>query len=141
MNNTLIQWNCRGLKPNYNEILLLLSKYSPAIFCLQETFLKATDTNISFKQYSLFNYIQNNTERASGGSSILVHSRIPHSKVDLNTPLQAVAVQVTLHKVVTVCSIYLTPNVKVEQSDLENLIKQLPEPFISPLPFEERWGL
>ena len=55
MGHHILQWNCRGLKPNYNEILLMLNKYKPAIFCLQETFLKSID-NISFKNYSLYNH-------------------------------------------------------------------------------------
>jgi hypothetical protein len=41
-----------------------------------------------------------------------------------------VAVRVTLHKTITICSIYLPPNVSVKHEDLNNLIKQLPEPFI-----------
>ena len=36
----IIQWNCRGLKPNYNEVSLLISEYNPSVFCFQETFLK-----------------------------------------------------------------------------------------------------
>ena len=37
---SIIQWNCRGLKANYNEILILTTLLSPPVFCLQETFLK-----------------------------------------------------------------------------------------------------
>ena len=37
---TIIQWNCRGLRANYNEILILMSLFSPSVICLQETFLK-----------------------------------------------------------------------------------------------------
>ena len=44
----IIQWNCRGLKPNYNEVSLLISEYNPSVFCFQETFLKPDD-NISLK--------------------------------------------------------------------------------------------
>ena len=29
----IIQWNCRGLKPNYNEVSLLISEYNPSVFC------------------------------------------------------------------------------------------------------------
>ena len=36
----IIQWDCRGLKPNYNEVSLLISEYNPSVFCFQETFLK-----------------------------------------------------------------------------------------------------
>ena len=50
----IVHWNCRGLKPNYNEILLLLSLLKPAVFCLQETFLKQED-NINFKGFNLYN--------------------------------------------------------------------------------------
>ena len=44
----IIQWNCRGLKPNYNEVSLLISEYNPSVFCFQETFLKPDD-NISLR--------------------------------------------------------------------------------------------
>jgi hypothetical protein len=69
-------------------------------------------------------------ERASGGASVVVDSKLPQSKIDIKTPLQAVAVRVTLHKTITVCSIYLPPNSNVTKEQLEDLIKQLPEPFI-----------
>ena len=109
MDNTIIQWNCRGLRANYNEILLLLTKFNPSVVCLQETFLKQTD-NVLFKNYAVFNYISNQGDKASGGTSIVINNRFPHSQVNLNTPLQAVAVSVTLHKTITICSIYLPPN-------------------------------
>ncbi len=112
MKNTIIQWNCRGLKANYNEILLLLNKYDPALLCLQETFLKDTD-NITFKNYSLFNTYLQNVDRASGGVSIAVNNRAPHRNIPLNTNLQAIAVSVTLHRVITFCSIYIPPNTKL----------------------------
>ncbi len=34
------QWNCRGIRANYKELLLLLNKYNPKVVCLQETFHK-----------------------------------------------------------------------------------------------------
>ena len=47
----IIQWNCRGLKHNYNEVFLLISEYNPPVFCFQETFLKLNE-NISLKGIS-----------------------------------------------------------------------------------------
>ena len=41
----IIQWNCRGLKPNYNEVSLLISEYNLSVFCFQETFLKPMITS------------------------------------------------------------------------------------------------
>ena len=93
---SIIQWKCRGLKANYNEVLILMSLFSPSVICLQETFLKQSD-NVSFRDFNMFNYICPDGQRQSS---------VPHSQFDLNTNLQAVAVNVTLSKKVTICSIY-----------------------------------
>ena len=60
----------------------------------------------------------------------MVKSSVPHSQFDLNTNLQAVAVNVTLSKKVTICSIYLPPNDVLSKNSLVNLINQLPQPFM-----------
>ena len=73
---SIIQWNCRGLRANYNEILILMSLFSPSVICLQETFLKQSD-NISFRDFNMFNYICPDGQRASGG----LNSRTPVKKV------------------------------------------------------------
>ena len=49
----IMQWNCRGLKPNYNEVSLLKSEYNPSVFCFQETFLQPDD-NISLKGFNIY---------------------------------------------------------------------------------------
>ena len=92
---SIIQWNCRGLKANYNEILILTTLLSPTVFCLQETFLKTTD-KVNFKNYSLYNHIATENQKASGGSSVLVKSNVPHRQIDINSNLQTVAVNVTV---------------------------------------------
>ena len=56
MANKLIQWNCRGLKVNFNELLLLLTGLCPSIICLQETFLKPSDS-LNIRGYNMYNYI------------------------------------------------------------------------------------
>ena len=47
--NYIIQWNCRDLRSNREDIEMLISKYSPAALCLQETMLKR-DQIQTFKQ-------------------------------------------------------------------------------------------
>ena len=49
----IIKWNRRGLKPNYNEVSLLISQYNPSVFCFQETFLKLDD-NISLRGFNIY---------------------------------------------------------------------------------------
>ena len=34
---TILQWNCRGLMNNHQEVCLLSQQYSPVVMCLQET--------------------------------------------------------------------------------------------------------
>ena len=105
MANKLIQWNCRGLKANFNELLLLLTGLCPSIICLQETFLKPND-NLNIRGYTMYNHIHQSGDKASGGSSIVVNNSIP--QIHLNTNIQAVAVKVTLHKTIHVW-LYIYP--------------------------------
>ena len=128
-NHKIIQWNCRGLKSNYNEILLLLSLLSPSVFCLQETFLK-TDDQLNIRDFITYNYIYSEGQRPSGGSSILVHSSCSQREIKIVTNLQAVAVSVTLDKEITICSVYIPPNFQLETEHLDTLLKQLPSPYI-----------
>ncbi|GBN47768.1 hypothetical protein AVEN_181784-1 [Araneus ventricosus] len=50
--------------------------------------------------------------------------------VNLNTNLQAVAIRIQMQSLVIVCSLYLPPSERISQTDLNNLISQLPSPFI-----------
>ena len=104
----IIQWNCRGIRPGYEEMLLLLTLLRPAVFCLQETYLKPEGT-FTFKGFNTYNHIHSDCLRASDGSSILVHSSCSYREIKVKTDLQAVAVSVTLQKEVTRCvlSIFL----------------------------------
>lgn len=125
----IIQWNCRGIRSNYNELLILISLFNPAIVCLQETFLQ-NNNHFKTPNYEQYNYFHNTGLRANGGTSILVRNNIPQSNFSVKTNLQAITTQVTLHKTITICSIYLPPHEPINENELENLIKQLPSPFI-----------
>ena len=94
------------MKPNYNEVSLLISEYNPSVFCFQETFLKPDD-NISLKGFNVYNYVHTDCLRPSGGASIFVKSSFPQRKIDLQTELQATAISVTLDREITICSIYI----------------------------------
>ena len=104
----IIQWNCRGYKANYNELQLLITEQNPTIICLQETFKKSNDKT-NMKNYEQYDYIHDTGLRASGGVSILIRKNIPQSKINISTPLQAVAISATLHKTTAICSIYIPP--------------------------------
>ena len=125
----IIQWNCRGVKPRFEELLLLLSLLRPSVFCLQETFLKPNDT-FTLKGFNVYNHIHLDCLRASGGTSLLVHSTLPQRQIKLKTDLQAVAVSVTLEKEITFCSIYIPPSYLLRSEQLISLLEQLPSPYM-----------
>ena len=65
---------------------------------------------------------------AAGGTSIFIRNDLLHRKLELNTDLQAVAVRVSSHKPVTICSLYVNDSININQ--LTELCKQLPTPFL-----------
>ena len=93
MTNSVIQWNCRGLRPNFDELSILDVKHNSLAVCLQDTFLKDTE-NITVRGFNLYHKFHETENRASGGVSILVNKNIPQSIVTLNTNLQTVTVKV-----------------------------------------------
>ncbi|GFT76636.1 uncharacterized protein TNCV_3646451 [Trichonephila clavipes] len=66
----------------------------------------------------------------TGGVCLFTSNLFPSNVVTLHTSLQAVAVRIHVHSLVTVCCVYLPPNDVVPQVDLNRLVSQLPAPFI-----------
>ena len=67
------------------------------------------------------------TDRATRGSSIAISNRYFHSQILKKKP-SAVAVRLSLHKTITLCSVYIPPNYKLQPRELTELIQQLPGP-------------
>ena len=65
-----------------------------------------------------------------GGSLLYYRRDIPFHRIPLRTALQAVAARVHLDRTYTVCSIYLPPNEDISRQTLEDLIRELPRPFL-----------
>ena len=124
-----ICWNCRGFKNKHDEIKELISYHRPVCFALQETYFKKND-KVTIHGYNCFRKDFHHSERATGGVALLISNNFPHTPVPLNTNIQALAVQIHIHQLITVCTIYLPPNYFLQQHDLNNLIMQLPTPFI-----------
>ena len=131
--------------------------------CLQETKLGNITPNLGH------NYIFHRSppligERVHGGTGIVLHKSVNLRVVQLNNVLQACAVQIFTNRWITLCSLYLDPTLEsrledefgnprqLELIDLQNLINQLPKPFILMGDFNakhtlrgesgcDRWGL
>ena len=112
-----------------DELGIMTHRYDPVAFCLQEVMLPENGA-INIRRFSNYIKLPNNNDRPSGGVAILVPSNTPHSRIRLYTNLQAVAIRVSLHKTITLCSLYLPPNSAVEKHELQDLLRQLPRPAV-----------
>ena len=63
-------------------------------------------------------------------NTIITNNRCPSRQIHLTTHLHAIAVIVTLHRPISICSNYFPPRAKIEQKDLEEIINQLPTPYL-----------
>ena len=138
----ILQWNIRGLNCNVHELSLLLKDINSNVICLSETKL-SENQSFSLKGYSAYHNIYTEGEIACGGASILVKKATLHKVIPIKTSLQAIAVRATLHRPITICSLYLPPSSKPSRRDLENLLEQLPAPFLLVGDFNARspmWG-
>ena len=61
---------------------------------------------------------------------MFVKSSFPQRKIDLQTELQATAVSVTLDREKTIYSVYIPPSFSLNSQHLDNLLQQLPSPYI-----------
>ena len=88
------------------------------------------DCKLGEEKLSLRGYTLLKGNCPAGEAALLINQRVIHSELTLNSPLHAVAATITLDKTFTICSIYLTPGETITKLNLENLLDQLPRPFL-----------
>ena len=137
----LCQWNMRGFYSNREQVRVLFKEHNLAALCLQETKLGNVTPNCGHN-FIFYRSPPPVGERAHGGTCIIVSKSLPHKVVSLNSIFQACAIQIFIKKWVTLCSIYLEPDLEsrlvdradnprqLKVEDLQSLIDQLPQPFI-----------
>ncbi|GBN84961.1 hypothetical protein AVEN_78978-1 [Araneus ventricosus] len=125
----LLSWNCHGFRTHIDDIKNIINKYHPICIALQETYL-TSEKDFKIKNYSILRKDSIRNERAVGGVALLYSQRFPSIPFPLNTPLQAVAIQVDVKMLLTICVIYIPPNIIISQNELNVLGNQLPAPFI-----------
>ena len=127
---SILQWNICGYRAKYGELKKLLSDLSPACICLQETMLG----NFNPKPPASYTLLLDNNDQQMAtpghGLGILIHTSIPYTKLTLRTHLQACAIQANLNQLITICNIYIGPQTRFSDQDIEDIISELPEPFL-----------
>ena len=123
MGNNILQW-----KANSKELNLLVNDYKLVAVCLQETFLRDSD-RFTLKNHFCYYKNRSDNHKASGGVAVIVNNSVPHYPVKLETTLQAVAVNISFNKTITLSSVNLSPSAPIDIKKLDNLVDQLPKPF------------
>ena len=123
MNNNILQWNCRSIKANFEELNLILNKQKPVAVCFQETFLKDSD-RFNLKYHSCYVKHCSDNDKASGGVAVIVNNCVPHHPLRLDYTLQAVAISISLNKTITLFSVYLPPSLEIDIKKLDHLMDQ-----------------
>ncbi|GFN82014.1 sodium-coupled monocarboxylate transporter [Plakobranchus ocellatus] len=105
--DTVVQWNIRGFRSNFEELKLLQNRSQSAVVAL-------------FPQGG----------SPGGEAALLIRNGSPFSEIDLKTGLHDAAAAISLEKTLTVCSLYLPPNSPVSKLSLAELFEQLAKPFL-----------
>ncbi|GBN93803.1 RNA-directed DNA polymerase from mobile element jockey [Araneus ventricosus] len=96
---SFVSWNCRGIKNKFSDLKDIINLYQPSVIALQETYLKPGDT-LPLKNFNIL--LKNGTgDRATGGVALLTSTSFPTSPITLNTPLQAIAVQIHTNSLIS----------------------------------------
>ena len=104
-NTNILQWNVQGIKHMKNELLDIIQTYKVSILALQETRLTG-EYNLKIPRYNLVYKDGHFNRSPHGGVAIYIHSDVPYKEIELNTPLQAVAVEVQTNIRFSICNIY-----------------------------------
>ena len=128
-NGSIIQWNIQGIRRKKDELSELVRNYKANIVAIQETRLW-NNTKFSLPHFNEIRKDGHYNRSPHGGVALYIHSSIPFNKLDVNTPLQAVAAKVHLHTDITICSLYTSGSHVVNQQLLNDLYDQLPQPVM-----------
>lgn len=125
----IVQWNCNGFYARLPHLKLLINNLNPQILCIQETNFK-NNSNAKIRGYRTSFYNRRQAQIASGGVAIFTKNEVFIQDIPLQTTLEAVAIKVRINCTITICNIYLPNSISLNIAELDNILAQLPKPFI-----------
>ena len=125
-----LQWNCRGLRANWEELRRLVARFCPSCVCLQEVMLGGSSLPPLPGYVGVSSPPPPPGVGSHGGVALYARRDLPVVVYSLNTPLQAVAVRLHLDRLYTVASVYLPPSADFSPEHFRGLVRQLPGPFL-----------
>ena len=132
MNSAIIQWNMASYYSNFEELKVLIrDQCNPQVFCLQET-RHGTKTILPPSGYNCIQSHPINNEPSARGVCLLINKSINYKTLPLKISgnVEAVAARVWLDKYYSICSIYLSPSLIIQEKDITEILDQLPQPYL-----------
>jgi hypothetical protein len=119
----ILHWNCNGITSKTNELHALLFKFKIDIVLLGETKL---NPNNKLKIPNYFTYRTDNAARprlpSHGGTAVLVHRRVVHRQVYINTSINSTSIEISLgNEYVRISSVYKPPGQPLVIDDIQAL--------------------
>jgi len=137
-----IKWNINGLLKYLTDIQRAKYNIKPIVFCFQETNLKPYK---KFPIHGYEGYFKNhhNAACASGSVAKYVTNLIKSKVISIQSNLEVITVLIQLKNPLYICNIYVPDSTNLSLQDLNQIIQQLPKPFILLGDFNSRnqmWG-
>lgn len=135
MNNTrILFWNCQGVTRKRLELLQLVQQQNIDVILLNETHLS---TNRHFKLPNYFSYYTNKPQTTNkppaGGTAILVHRRIIHHQIKIDThSLTNTTVHINSGNTeLRLSAVYKSPKTILQTADIHLLLATLTNTIIA----------
>ena len=125
----ILQWNVNGFHARFENIKLILNEVDPLCFCIQETNFK-NNYCAKLKNYESFHKNRTHGSIASGGVAIYVKPHTLPEPIIINSCLEVIAIRIKFPLAITICNIYLPNSCSFSENDLNELVNQLPSPFV-----------
>ena len=104
LKDKIVQWNCQSVNGKKDELLQLAAEVRPMVLAVQETMLPKNHC-FRLPSYSFHTKVVSFNRRHHGGVGLFIHESVPtQDPIQLNNPLQAIAVQIFLKQKLALCS-------------------------------------
>lgn len=122
----MLQWNCRSIRDKHNELVNLITKYSPHVIALSETWLCSTS------RFVLNGFTIARKDRPDGYGGVLIACRedLIASSIVIASGYESVGCSVKLKSgtQINIASVYFPPTPQISSPNLEAMIRCIPEP-------------
>lgn len=127
----IISWNIQGINTSRQDLAILIKEEEPAIICLQETMCK-TEEQSKISGYNTIHKKRNYGTRAAGGVIVGINKNLHFQQIDITTSddIEAIAIQVKSPININIINTYIPPDKKIEKAHIQDLLVQVPEPYI-----------